>query len=46
MTLKTQLPTLDQAAVVRTLEDRFASIKDFPYTPHYLVWCFTLFELN
>jgi haloalkane dehalogenase len=36
MALKTQLPTIDQAAVVRTPEDRFASIKDFPYTPHYL----------
>jgi len=32
----TALPPIDKAAVLRTPEERFASIPDFPYTPHYL----------
>lgn len=32
----TALPTIDKAAVLRTPEERFANIPDFPYTPHYL----------
>lgn len=32
----TALPTIDKAAVLRTPEACFASITDFPYTPHYL----------
>jgi haloalkane dehalogenase len=30
------LPAIDKAAVLRTPEERFASVPDFPYTPHYL----------
>lgn len=30
------LPTLDPATVLRTPEERFAALSDFPYTPHYV----------
>jgi len=32
----TALPAIDKAAVLRTPEERFANLPDFPYTPHYL----------
>ncbi len=30
------LPTIDTRAVLRTPEERFATLPDFPYTPHYV----------
>ena len=30
-----QLPTIDKAHVLRTPEERFSHITDFPYTPKY-----------
>lgn len=32
----TALPSIDKTAVLRTPQERFASIPDFPYTPHYV----------